>query len=1045
MGSKRFLVAFGLGGGAIAGLVIGLVLSMVVGHPADARGWSAVLLSSMACFTAGGYATWHQWAARRAQSRRELIARLSQGDLTVSVKPPMDGQAELTRLIQSLRRALSQVQRVTGNLHRTCREVREQARHLLESARRQGAAVDRTLGAVAGMGESLEGAGRRMDQLEAFAQETTAALNEMIERIEQVAKALTTLNGFAHQNSDRVLAMSERLSAIASSGDALARFASEAEDFVGAVEGGIDSVRRRAVETGELATEVTATAERGEALVVDSVRGMYRVEETVRRAAEIVDSLGARSLAIGRIVDVIQEIADQTNLLALNAAIIAAQAGENGRAFGVVADEIRGLAEKTARSTREIGSMVTGVREAVETAVELVKEVREQATSGVALGDRAAGALKEIRTITRQTFTAVESTVAETARLESQGRHVVEASQRVARQVTEVTQAAIEQAGRGRELVKQTREMARLAEGASAKAEDQARTGRDLSDSVLRLTAAIDEIRSAHQVLTRGDAAISEEVAQVREDARMVIRIGDMLSRTVDQLGHEADGLEAEVFRFRLPAAHRGGTLKVGIHQSTMLEATHGLDPLFTIDLQLVEISSNLYCSLLRSEDGVILPDLAERWDADPSARRYRFYLRRNALFHDGSRLTAHDVKRHFERLLDPRLGSPDKQLLREVVGASEYVAGAARDVSGITVLDDHTLEIRLEQPKAFFLHLVTLPTTGIAKLGPGGAPIGAGPFRPERVDGERIVLERYPAYYRSDLPLLDRLEFHLLRDRAEALSRLHSGEVQLVSGLFAEHLQAAELEGHPVIAGNTPSCWFLGFNLREPPFGDVRVRRAIRAGLDVRGMVERFHPGARIARTLTPPELLLVEDMPAPTPDVALARRLLTEAGLQRVRLRLFYPPGRGTEPQDAVLFRPLLDAGLLELEHVELGAAEFWQQLREGKIPAFRSGWIADYPDPDNFLHFLLHSSAQTVFSLGYQNPELDRLTAEARVSIDPELRTQHYRKAEKLLHQDCALVPLYHERNFAAASPGVQGLRLHQTPPQVRFENLWIDREP
>jgi ABC-type oligopeptide transport system substrate-binding subunit len=143
-------------------------------------------------------------------------------------------------------------------------------------------------------------------------------------------------------------------------------------------------------------------------------------------------------------------------------------------------------------------------------------------------------------------------------------------------------------------------------------------------------------------------------------------------------------------------------------------------------------------------------------------------------------------------------------------------------------------------------------------------------------------------------------------------------------------------------------------------------------------------------------------------------------------------------------VLFRPLLEAGLLELSHVELGASDFWQRQREGRIPSFRSGWIGDYPDADNFLHFLLNSKAQTVYSIGYKNDELDRLTDEARVSIDPETRVQLYRHAEKLVHADCGLIPLYHERIYAAASPAVQGLRLHQTPPQVRFENLWVDKD-
>ncbi|HET9452390.1 MAG TPA: ABC transporter substrate-binding protein, partial [Aggregicoccus sp.] len=734
------------------------------------------------------------------------------------------------------------------------------------------------------------------------------------------------LDGFAHRTSELVQVMAERVGHIASSGDALARFASEAGDYVAAVEGGIDSVRRRASETNELAVAVTATAERGEALVGDAVAGMYRVEETVRRAAELVDSLGTRSTEIGRIVDVIQEIADQTNLLALNAAIIAAQAGEHGRAFGVVADEIRGLAERTARSTREIGSMVTGVREAVDTAVALVSDGRELATAGVQLGDRAAGALKEIRTITRRTFAAVEATVAETQRLDEQGATVVQASRRVARQVSDVTRAAIEQAGHARELVRQTQEMARLAQSASHKAEGQARTGRDLSDSVLRLTAAIDEIRGAHGVLTQGDASIGEEVAQVREDARRVLVVGDGLSRTVEQLGIEAQSLEEEVFRFQLPTARVGGSLRAGLHQASELDPVHGLDPLFTVANQLVEVAACLYGTLLRLEDGILVPDLAERWEADPTARRYRFHLRRGVSFTDGTPLGARDVKRHFERLLDPEVKSPDAWILTEVEGAAAFAAGSAREVSGIEVLDEATLEVRLESPKAFFLHLVTLPAMAVAKLDARGQALGTGPFRLARMGADSIELERNPGYYQPGLPLLDRLELRLLPSRAAAIEALRAGRLDVVTYLYAEHVEAPGLEGHQVVASTTPSTWFLAFNLKDPQFQDPRVRQAVRAGLDLEGAVTRFHSGARTARTLTPPQLLGETGVAvAPRPDVAQAERLLREAGVRTLRLTLHYPAGRDTTAEDAVLFAPLVEARLVELSHVELPAEEY------------------------------------------------------------------------------------------------------------------------
>ena len=1041
MFGKRFLFVFGVLGGLCSGAVNAFALSLIAGRRFSFDVWLLQLLLGVATFTGAAWFTWYRWLSRSTARRGAVIAQLAQGDLTPHVTG-REAQEDLRRLILSLRRALFQVQRVTGNVYRTCRDVGSQARTLLEAARRQGAAVERSLGSVESMSGSLDAAGRRVGQLETFAEETTRSLAEMTERIEQVATALGTLDGFAHRTTERVQVMSEGLSAVAASGDVLARFAGEAAAFVSAVEGGIDSVRRRATETGDLAREVTATAERGEALVNDSVKGMYRVEETVRKAAEIVDSLGTRSMEIRRIVDVIQDVADQTNLLALNAGIIAAQAGENGRAFGVVAEEVRGLSERTARSTREIASMVQQIRGQVDAAVAYVKDVRAQATAGVALGDRAASALKEIRTITKRTFSAVESTVAETAQLEKQGSHVVQASERVAQRVVDVTRAAAEQALTGRELVRQTQEMARLAQGASAKAQGQARTGRDLSGAVQRLTAAIDEIRHAHDVLTRGDAAIGEDVAQVREDARTVIRIGDGLSRTVDQLSREASGLEAEVFRFRLPEPRRGGTLSVGIHQSEMFESTRSLDPLFTLDNQLIEIAAGLYAGLGRQEDGMVLPDLAERWEAAPGAQRYRFFLRPRLVFSDGTPLRAMEVKRHFERLLDPVVDSPDQWIFKEVEGARAYLAGQAADVTGFEVLDELTLEIRLEEPKAFFLHLVTLPATLVARSDANGKLVGAGPYRPVRLDAGGVVLERNPVYFRPERPMLDQLAFRFFRNRQEAIGALAKGEVDLVSGLYAEHVRDPQLEGQTVIAGTQPSSFFLAFHLRMPPFDDLRVRQAIRAGLDLNGLVEQFHPGATVASTLTPPGLLEGEFPVPPRPDVSRSRALLRDAGVSVLRLTLYNPPGRSTEAEDQVLFGPLVQAGLVELSHVELMSNDFWSRAHDGRLAVFRAGWIADYPDADNFLHFLLNSRAQTVYGLGYQNEDLDRLTNEARVSIDPARRQELYRSAERLLGEDCPLIPLYHDKSYAAASPRVQGLRLHQTPPTVRFDQLWLD---
>lgn len=1035
MDRRWYLVLFGPFGGLVSGGLTGLALSLSTG-PLATFTWGVLLASSVVTFTALGAVTVFEVGQRRSAARRALVERFAEGDLTFL--PTEEDDPELMRLALTLRRAVLQVQRVTTSLHRTAREVETQAGSLLEAARRQGSAVQRSQLAVDEMSTSLEGTQKRVTQLEAFARETTRSLTEMTESIEAVAQVLASLTLASQKTSGQAEALSQRAHAVADAGQAVATLTVKTRAAVSAAEDSMLAVHRRTDETGALAREVTITARQGAALVMDALNGLQRIDETVRGAARLVDALGVSSLEIGRVLDVIREIADQTNLLALNAAIIAAQAGESGKAFGVVAAEVRSLAEKTSRSTREIGTKVKAVREDVESTITLVTRSRDETAVGVRLGEKAVEALLEIQVTAQRALTAVEATQVDTRRLDAEGETLVKLSEEVSERVDQVMSLASEQVHQGRELVRQVQDMSRTATTTSSRAQGQVKVGRELSDSVLRLTAAIDEIRGAQQVLKQGDMAISEEVADVHQDAERVVRISDALSHTVEQLGHEADTLDNEVFRFKLPAARPGGQLAVGLHHGLRLEDTRGLDPISSGDVQVTEVLAAMYSTLLRFEDGILVPDLAESWTADRSGCRYRFTLRRGVTFADGVELNAHHVKAHFERLLDPNVAAPEAGLFKDITGASEYVAGRAKGVSGIEVLADDSIELRLEEPRAFFLRMLALPATSVTRL-EGGRLFGTGPFRLVGTTSDSITMERNPAYHRPGLPLLAGLKFQLFASRRASLEAYMRGQVQFVSYLHAENLKDAGVDLTTALSVSTPSVWFLGFNTSTAPFDDVRVRRAIRAGLDVRGVVDRFHPGARVARSLTPPSLLESDRVHEPRMDMGLARRLLTEAGHSRLRIALQFAPDRDSREEDRVLFGSLVEEGLIELEHVE--TRDFWDRVREGRLGVFRGNWIADVADPDNFLHVLMNSKAQTYYGLAYRNPEFDRLTDEARVSIDRGLREQLYRKAETIVRDDCVVVPLFHERFHAVAHPALQGVRLHQTPPQVRFEEIWF----
>ena len=239
-----------------------------------------------------------------------------------------------------------------------------------------------------------------------------AAMKEMAERLKKVvadtksaadnmASASQELSASSEQMSRGVTEQSGRASQIATATNEMSQT--------------VVDVAKNASNISSSSAETANIAKEGESIVKKSVEEVKAIADTVNESAKLMASLGGRSKQIGDIVNVIKDIADQTNLLALNAAIEAARAGEQGRGFAVVADEVRKLAERTAKATSEIGEMIGAIQDEVDKAVVSMEEGTKRVEVGVEFSAKAGEALKkivgsvnELQSLVQQIATATE-------------------------------------------------------------------------------------------------------------------------------------------------------------------------------------------------------------------------------------------------------------------------------------------------------------------------------------------------------------------------------------------------------------------------------------------------------------------------------------------------------------------------------------------------------------------------------------------------------------------------------------------------------------
>ena len=250
---------------------------------------------------------------------------------------------------------------------------------------------------------------------------TIEELRLLVGRINDAANRVTVATGIAQQTSTELLSAAERQTTeIKSAGQSVLAMSSS-----------MTNVSTDARQSATVARQSLAAAAKGTQAVEDSIKGMNKIRDQIQETSKRIKRLGESSQEIGEIVELISDITEQTNVLALNAAIQAASAGEAGRGFTVVAEEVQRLAERSGEATKQIGAIVRTIQTDTQDTVSAMEESTRGVVEGARLSDAAGQALAEIGQVSSE-LTALIETIAGATRQQS------ESATRVARKMQEI-------------------------------------------------------------------------------------------------------------------------------------------------------------------------------------------------------------------------------------------------------------------------------------------------------------------------------------------------------------------------------------------------------------------------------------------------------------------------------------------------------------------------------------------------------------------------------------------------------------------------------
>jgi len=518
-----------------------------------------------------------------------------------------------------------------------------------------------------------------------------------------------------------------------------------------------------------------------------------------------------------------------------------------------------------------------------------------------------------------------------------------------------------------------------------------------------------------------------------------------------------------------------------GMFRMNEVEEFKNLYPLSIVDVVSHRIGNQIYQGLLKFDQATleVIPGLAESWDISPDGKEYTFLLQKGVMFHDnecfpdgkGRELTAEDVKYCFTKVCESSGNNKLFGMFQDrVVGANEYydasVNGSVEGMSveGIEVISDYEVKVRLIEPFSAFDKVLAhnscwiFPKEAVEMYGDDMRKncVGTGPFMVREIDeGKKVLLEKNPNYWEKDefgneLPYLDLVKVTFAKEKKTELLQFNKGALDVVFKLPVEEMgtvmgsvldaqsgKGLKYQYQSIAAFGTQ---YYGLLHTAPVFQDVHVRRAFNYAIDRDKLIDytlqgEGHPA--IHGFVPPMETYSAEKVRGFTFDIDKAKEELALAGFANGQgfpsVTLYFNEGGQTNTIVAEAIRKMIEDNLgIKIEIKRMQFSTLIEQFMTGRCEMWRTGWIADYPDPENMLKLFYGkpvpddpNASSFPNAHRYKNAKFDSIFEAALAEVDPVKRDELYVACDQILVDDAAMLNLYYDEYIRLLGLNVRNL--------------------